>query len=373
MLLTSMLESTPAPPRPIRVMVVDDSVVVRGLIGRWVGAASGFEVVATAPNGRIALDLVRETAPDIVLLDLDMPELDGVSALPLMLAERPGLSVVVVSTLTQRNAEISLHCLALGAIDYLPKPGALRELTLSASFREELLVKLDGIAARHRRGAPVADLSPPGGHLSGPLATRPRALVIGASAGGPRAIGEVLKGLGRVSQRVPILVVQHMPPIFTTVFAEQLSDETGLDAHEGREGERIEPGHVYVAPGAHHMGLRLVAGSPSIHLDEGSPIRHCRPALDILLRDAAAIYDGGALAVVLTGMGSDGLEGARTLVRTGGAVIVQDEASSVVWGMPGSIAKAGLARSVLPLGDIAAAIEDAVTHDAASFPLRAPA
>lgn len=357
---------TPASGRPLRVMVVDDSAVVRGLVGRWVGAASGFEVVASAPNGRVALDLLAAAAPDIVLLDLDMPELDGVAALPLLLRQRPAMSIVVVSTLTQRNAEISLRCLALGAIECLPKPGGPRELTLAAGFREDLIRVLDGLVARHRRGEPARHLRPPGPAMSSPPAGRPRALVIGASTGGPRAVSAVLKALGRASARVPILVVQHMPPIFTTVFAQQLSAETGIAAREGRDGERVEPGRVYVAPGGRHMGLHLVAGIPSIRLDDGPAVRHCRPALDIILRDAAAIYGGGTVAVVLTGMGSDGLDGARALARTGATIIAQDEATSVVWGMPGSIAKAGLARSVLPLGEIAGTIEAMLGPDAAA-------
>ncbi len=347
---------------PVRVMVVDDSVVVRGLLSRWIGEAPGFEIVATAPDGRAALDLVRHAAPDIVLLDLDMPRLDGVAALPLLLRERPGASVLVLSTLTQRNAEISLRCLALGAVDCVPKPGSLRDLSLSAEFRAELLAKLEGLAARHRRGADRTNITAiratrPTHRRAPEAAVRPRALVIGASTGGPRAVIALLRSARRVAGQVPILLVQHMPPIFTAVLAQQISVETGLPAREGRDGERLERGRIYVAPGGHHMGVRIdEGGAPSIRIDDGPARRHCRPAVDVLFTDAARIYGGGTLAVVLTGMGQDGLDGAAAIAKAHGTVLVQDEASSVVWGMPGSIARAGLAQAVLPLAELGDAV-----------------
>jgi two-component system chemotaxis response regulator CheB len=360
---------SPAVPgaRSVRIMVVDDSAVVRGLVSRWIGEADGFELVAAAPNGRAALDLVETAAPDIVLLDLDMPELGGIATLPLLLARKPGLKVIVVSTLTQRNAVTSLRCLALGAVDYLPKPSTQQEVTTSLDFRRELMARLDALSGLYRtaaapgpalRNAKVAERpTEPATRVGIP---RPRCLLIGASTGGPRAVMRVLKGLGRVSERVPILVVQHMPPIFTTVFAEQVSNETRIPAREGCGGERIEPGRVYIAPGGRHMGLALLGGEIAIRLDDGPPVRHCRPAVDILFRDAARLFGAGTLGVVLTGMGSDGTDGARAVVEAGGAVIAQDEVTSTVWGMPGSIAKAGLARVVLPLDDIAPALEAAL-------------
>lgn len=347
--------------RPVRVMVVDDSAVVRGLVSRWITAEQGLVLAGTAPNGRVALDLVDTVAPDILLLDLDMPVLDGVAALPLLLRRRPGLSVVVVSTLTRRNAEISLRCLTLGALDYLPKPSGPRDLTASAAFRDELVGKLHGLSARHRVGRPGS--APAASPAWRPPRLRPgaavpaRAVLIGASTGGPRAVIQVLRSLAPAAHEMPILVVQHMPPIFTSVFAAQIAAETGLAAAEARDGERVVAGRVFVAPGGRHMGLRSDGASVVVRLDDGPALHHCRPSVDVLLNEAAEVYGAAAMAVILTGMGTDGLDGARRLAALGAAIVAQDEASSVVWGMPGAVAKAGLARQVLPLGEIAGAIE----------------
>jgi two-component system chemotaxis response regulator CheB len=358
-----------APPASrARVMVVDDSAVVRGLVSRWLTESGQFDVVGTAANGRIAIDLVDRAQPDIVLLDLDMPELDGIGTLPHLLKKRPQMSVVVVSTLTQRNADISLKCLALGAVDCLPKPESSRGVTTSAAFRGELMAKLQGLAAfRHRKqglhpaaqrpeAAPRAN--PPA--RPRPVAVAPRCLLIGASTGGPRAVTQVIASLGPALQRIPVLVVQHMPPIFTTAFAEQLRVQSGLMAREPEHGERLAPGQIYVAPGGRHMGLACGDAQPAIRLDDGPQVNFCRPAVDVLFRDAAAVFGASALAVVLTGMGADGTHGAQALVEAGATVLVQDEATSTVWGMPGSIAKAGLAHGILPLDQIAPALKTAL-------------
>jgi two-component system, chemotaxis family, protein-glutamate methylesterase/glutaminase len=343
-----------------RVLVADDSVVVRGLIGRWL-AESGIDVVASVSNGRAAIEALDKAEPDIVLLDLDMPELDGLGALPRLLARRPALSVVIVSTLTKRNAEISLKCLRLGAVDYLPKPETNREVTTSMSFRQELVAKVEALADRLRHkpqdraflwpGARA--VSPPFGAPTLP----PRCLLVGASTGGPKAIGQVLAEAGEALQAVPVLIVQHMPPIFTAVFAEHLTAQLGSPAREAEHGEALVPGRIYVAPGGRHMGLaRDDAGRPAIRLDDGAPVNFCRPAADILFRDAASLFGPSALALVLTGMGSDGLQGSRALAQVGAGVIAQDAATSTVWGMPGHVARAGLAREVLPLPAIGPAI-----------------
>jgi two-component system chemotaxis response regulator CheB len=352
-------------------MVVDDSVVVRGLMSRWINEIPGFEVVGIAANGRMAIDRAAELKPDIVLLDLDMPELDGIDALPELTKRSPSTSVIVVSTLTRRNAEISLRCLSLGAVDYLTKPSMQQEASTCPEFRQELTMRLRALAPQARQPEKVvaAPLPAPSAPTSRPAslagAFGPRCLVIGASTGGPRALTAFLKALAPAAARLPILLVQHMPPIFTTVFAEQLAQETGLPAQEGRDGERVLPGRIYLAPGGRHMGLSATPGEVAIRLDDGAPVRHCRPAVDILFRDAAAIYGPGTLAIVLTGMGSDGTDGARAVVEAGGQVYVQDEATSTIWGMPGSIAKAGLARAVLPLDGLAPAIEALLLRRAA--------
>jgi two-component system, chemotaxis family, protein-glutamate methylesterase/glutaminase len=374
----------------IRVLVADDSAVVRGLVARWIGEA-GFELVGTASNGRIALEMISRHDPDVVLLDIEMPELDGTTALPRMLAMSPSIQVVMMSTLTTRNADISLRCLALGAVDYIAKPESSRGVTTSDVFRAELIerVRVFGAArARARRPAhmpaaapsgpaPVpapAPAAPPSG-LPAALPAAPRqaaaftlrpkarnraparALLIGSSTGGPRAVGEVLEGIGAATlRRLPVLIVQHMPPIFTAVFAEHLSTRTGLKAAEGQADERVEPGRIYVAPGGRHMGLGTGPGGPVIKLTDGPPVNFCRPAVDVLFKDAATVFGSATATVILTGMGSDGTNGARALTEAGGPVLAQDEATSTVWGMPGSVARAGLAEAVLPLPELGAAL-----------------
>uniref|UniRef100_UPI0035CC5E69 chemotaxis-specific protein-glutamate methyltransferase CheB n=1 Tax=uncultured Methylobacterium sp. TaxID=157278 RepID=UPI0035CC5E69 len=331
----------------------------------------------------IALEMMARHDPDVVLLDIDMPELDGTEALPRLLAASPTLQVVMMSTLTTRNADISLKCLALGAVDYLAKPESNRGVTTSDAFRTDLVerVRLFG-AARARRRGPAPALVAPGAVLASavprpatPIALRPKAraavaprvLLVGASTGGPRAVGEMLERIGPATlRRLPILIVQHMPPIFTAVFAEHLSTRTGLPAAEGRADERLEPGRIYVAPGGRHMGLSGGPGrDPVIRLDDGPPVNFCRPAVDVLFKDAAALFGAATLSVVLTGMGSDGTQGARALVEAGGAVLAQDEATSTVWGMPGSVAKAGLAQAVLPLPEIGPALRALITGQVA--------
>ncbi|KQT14781.1 two-component system response regulator protein-glutamate methylesterase [Methylobacterium sp. Leaf399] len=363
----------------IRVMIADDSAVVRGLVARWLGEA-GYDVVATAANGRIAVEAMSRHDPDVVLLDIDMPELDGTQALPLLLAKSPGLQVVMMSTLTTRNADISLRCLALGAVDYLAKPESNRGVTTSDVFRTDLIERVRVFGSARARRRPSHSSSPatagnagvplPSARPAAPVLLRPKArsvvppkvLLIGASTGGPRAVGEVLEKIGAATLRqFPVLIVQHMPPVFTAVFAEHLGARTGLPAAEGKADERLMPGRIYVAPGGRHMGLAGNRGEVTIRLDDGPVVNFCRPAVDVLFRDAAAIYGAATLSVVLTGMGSDGTGGARALTEAGGAVLAQDEATSTVWGMPGSIAKAGLAQAILPLGDIGAALRNLLT------------
>ena len=366
------MSSAPAPvlPRlgqePLRVMVVDDSVVVRGLLSRWVSQHGSMEVVATASNGRLALDKLETLDPDIILLDLDMPELDGIAALPLILRKRPNVSVLVTSTLTARNAEISLKCLSLGAVDYLPKPESNRDLTTSQSFRHELVTKLDaiGTARRRRNVRPSEPRVTETGRQRRPVQpalrapTAPRCLLIGASTGGPQAIAQLLGEMAPIVDRMPVLIVQHMPPIFTAVFAEHLKNQTGNMVREPFDGERLLPGTVYVAPGGRHMGVTRVNGHPAVRLDDGPPVNYCRPAVDVLFEDAAEVFASSALAIILTGMGSDGTRGARALSDAGATIVAQDEASSIVWGMPGNVVRAGLASAVLPLSDISGAMKD---------------
>ncbi|BBF91664.1 protein-glutamate methylesterase/protein-glutamine glutaminase [Blastochloris tepida] len=359
--------------QPIRVMIVDDAVVVRGLVSRWLAEETGVEVVASLRNGREAVDQFNRYDPDVVVLDIEMPELDGISTLPLLLEKKRDLIVIMASTLTRRNAEISLKALSLGAADYIPKPETNRDVTTSTTFRRELVDKIKSLAARRRRTAPrpapaVAPVAgrpaaPPLTPRLGPLPadirlrpfppTPPRVIAIGSSTGGPQALQVVLKGLAPIAARFPIIITQHMPPTFTTILAEHLGRASGRPAHEGIDGEPITAGTIYVAPGGRHMVIKRVNNVPVIGLEDGPPVNYCKPAVDPLFASAADAYGAGLLAVVLTGMGSDGAHGAGDVVAHGGGVIAQDEATSVVWGMPGATAHSGVCSAVLPLNDIA--------------------
>ena len=357
--------------RRIRVMIVDDAVVVRGLFSRWIQEEADFEVVASLRTGREAVDQLTRADPDVVVLDVDMPELDGIAALPLLLEKKRDLVVIMASTLTRRNAEISLRALSLGAADYIPKPASNREVSGSTSFRRELIEKIRhlGLRAKRLRAAPAARHEAPPLQPSArpapaapattlalrpmPL-TPPRVLLIGASTGGPQALNLVIAQIAGVLERAPVLVTQHMPPTFTAILAEHLERIAKRPVREGRDGEEINAGTVYIAPGGHHMTVaRRDNGTAVIALDDGAPVNFCKPAVDPLFASAAAVWGPKALAVVLTGMGADGLAGGKTLIAAGGHLIAQDEETSVVWGMPGQVAHAGLCSAVLPLKDIA--------------------
>jgi len=354
-------------PQPIRVMVVDDSVVVRGLVARWLGEEPGFEVVASLRTGREAVDQVERVRPDVVLLDIEMPVLDGLSALPLLLEKDRDLVVVMASTLTRHNAEASLKALSLGAADYIPKPETNRGVTTSAEFRRELVDKVRTLGARRRRRpaprpfrAEIPARAPaPAAGTAAPIRLRPfghtapRVLLIGSSTGGPQALTTVMAQLAGVIDRAAVLITQHMPPTFTTILAEHLGRASGRPVHEAVDREPIQPGRVYIAPGGRHMLVDRANDGPVIALDDGPPVNFCRPAVDPLFSSAAKVWGASILAVVLTGMGADGAHGAADIVAAGGNVIAQDEASSVIWGMPGAAANAGVCAAVLPLDQIA--------------------
>jgi two-component system chemotaxis response regulator CheB len=375
-----------SPPRfeagvaPIRVMIVDDALVVRGLLSRWIEAEEGLKLVGSMCSGREAVEQLERTNPDVVILDVDMPDTDGIEALPQLLKIKRDLVVIMASTLTLRNAEISLRALSLGAADYIPKPQATREFAASTSFRRELIDKIKALGLRRRRGSGstprvARDRSPAGKRtarqvVSPALAPQvhdtltlrpfalmpPRVLLIGASTGGPQALNRFFSQMKSVVDQAPVLVVQHMPPTFTTVFAEHIARAAGRPAHEAIDGEEIRAGQIYVAPGGRHMRVIRRDETAVIALDDGPPINFCKPAVDSLFDSAAEIWGSKNLALVLTGMGSDGKLGAASVVAAGGSVIAQDEESSVVWGMPGSVANAGLCSAVLPLDQIAAKV-----------------
>jgi len=370
--------------RRIRVMIVDDAVVVRGLFGRWVEAEPDLEVVASLRTGREAVNQVERADPDVVVLDVDMPELDGIAALPLLLEKKRDLVVIMASTLTRRNAEISLKALSLGAADYIPKPASNREVTGSPSFRRDLIEKIRQLGLRSKRlrfgnlrarvpGTEAPAALPPKLRASAaqpitlrPLpATAPRVLVIGSSTGGPQALNAIVTQIGSVLDRAPVLITQHMPPTFTTILAEHLARLTNRPAREAVEGEEVNAGTIYLAPGGRHMSVVRRDGIAVIALDDGPLVNFCKPAVDPLFSSAAEVWGPKVLGLVLTGMGSDGLRGAQAIAAAGGSILAQDEPTSVVWGMPGQVAHAGLCSAVLPLDEIASRLTRLFTGDKA--------
>lgn len=348
-------------PALISVMVVDDSAIVRGLISRQIEAADGMAVVASASGAAMALNTLKQRRVDVIILDIEMPEMDGITALPLLLAAQPGVKVLIASTLSRRNAEISLRALELGAADYLPKPEGAPESR--ETFNRELVDKIRALggkaAAAHARDEAVAPPAPAAPLAAAPRvwapAARPTVVAIGGSTGAPPVLISIFQQLGtRIEQ--PILLTQHMPATFTQILAEQIKRVSGRPAAEAVDGEPILGGRVYVAPGGWHMVARRVNGAAVIGLNQEPPEHFCRPAVDPMLASLAEVYGPGVLACILTGMGSDGAKGCEKVAASGGRFIVQDEASSAVWGMPGAAAKTGLASRVVPGGEMAATL-----------------
>ncbi len=359
-----------------RVMLVEDSAVVRGMVRNWVDAMDGAEVVASADNGQVALNKVAAAKPDVIILDIEMPIMDGLTALPGLLRAAPGAKVLVASTLSRRNAEVSLKAMALGAADYIAKPSFQRDGNdARAEFKAELIRKVTGLAgigealgsARGNASVSVPSTAlAPGKHQKWeaiPAATakfslrrasiaRPRALVVGSSTGGPAALTKLFTILKGHLDKVPVLITQHMPPTFTALLGENLCRLTGLEGGEAKDKEPVVPGRIYVAPGGFHMRVTQEGAQAVIALDEGAPVNHCRPAVDPLFESVADIYRGGTLALILTGMGTDGAQGAVKIADAGGTVMAQDEKSSIVWGMPGAAMNAGACVGAFALEDL---------------------
>lgn len=359
----------------LRVMVVDDSAVIRGLITRWIEAESDMIVAASIRTGLDAVNQVDRVDPDVVVLDIEMPDLDGISALPQLLKKKPKLVVIMASTLTRRNAEISFRALSLGAADYIPKPESTRETGAADIFKHDLIEKIRHLGARARRPVTVASPSiAPGSAANAPLprtsngnmprvaepklmlrpfgSAMPRVLLIGSSTGGPQALMTLVASIKPVIELYPVLITQHMPPTFTTILAEHLGRSSGFPAHEAIDGEPVKAGQIYLAPGGHHMRAIRAGAGAVIALGDDAPVNFCKPAVDPMFKSAIDVWQSGVMAVVLTGMGSDGMRAGKEIVAAGGSVIAQDEATSVVWGMPGSAANAGICAAVLPLDQI---------------------
>jgi two-component system chemotaxis response regulator CheB len=335
---------------PIRVLVVDDSATIRSLLTATLSADADLKVVGAAVDGRAAVEMVAASPPDVVLLDVEMPVLDGISALREIRRLQPRLPVIMFSSLTDRGAKATLDALLAGANDYAAKPAGLDAAAVAAVIRDDLVAKIKALCPRgggsDRPAAATIAKRPAGGSV-GPA----KAVVIAVSTGGPTALAEVLPALA-AEARVPVLIVQHMPAFFTAQLAERLSAICGHEVREARDGSPISPGDILLAPGGRHLAVAGNAEAARVRLTDEPPENSCRPAADVLFRTAARVWGGGVLGVILTGMGRDGLAGARAIVEAGGTVLAQDEFSSVVWGMPGEVAKAGLADAVLPLARI---------------------
>ncbi len=346
----------------IRVLVVDDSVVIRRLVTHALERDSELEVVGAAANGSIALQRIPQYNPDVLTLDVEMPEMDGLETLRHIRRDYPHLRVIMFSTLTERGAEVTLEALSLGADDYVTK--ASNEGSLDQSMmrlREDLIPRIKQFflwpaktSAAPRPQAPQVPAPPPRERAASfALSAKqpPKVVVIGVSTGGPSALGSILPHLP-AEFPLPILLVQHMPPLFTRFLAERLHTTCALAVEEARQGDPVVAGKILIAPGDFHLKVAARSGEVRVQLDQSPPENFCRPAVDALFSSIAEVYGGAVIAAVLTGMGHDGLRGVEILRAQGASILAQDEASSVVWGMPGAVVTAGLADSVLPLDQI---------------------
>jgi two-component system chemotaxis response regulator CheB len=346
-------------------MVVDDSAVIRGMFTRMLENNNDIRVVASVGDGALALKALERQDIDLVVLDIEMPNMDGLTALPQLIKAKPGLVVIMASSLTERNAEISLRALRMGATDYVTKPSSREALRAADDFKRDLVEKVlalgrkraDRASAGGRaplpEGVPAAAVFKFDGEIKlRPAGTvKPEVIAIGSSTGGPQALAEVLKSLS-AGTKLPILITQHMPPTFTSILATHIAQSTGWPCAEAKDGDVVEKGHIYVAPGGRHMLIEKSGVHRVIRLSDAPPENFCRPAVDPMLRSIAKAYGASVLVIILTGMGYDGRTGSQDIVKAGGTVIAQDKETSVVWGMPGAVATSGLCSAVLPLKEL---------------------
>lgn len=354
---------------PIRVLVCDDSLTIRSAVTRMLRAETDFDVVASVRDGRAAVNAVQAqlttTPVDVVVLDIEMPVMDGMTALPLILKIDPSVRVIMASTLTSRGASITLESLALGAADYVPKPSTTGQFG-DEDFRVELVAKVRGLGRLRQREKTRAPLR---AHAAGQAAPAPRApcvraapfrptlLAIGSSTGGPQALFTFFRSLGpRLG--IPVVLTQHMPASFVPLLADQITRLGGMPCREASEGDVLRADHIAIAPGGRHLVVGSGPHGFTASLSDAPAENFCKPSVDVMLRSAAIAAKGKVLVVMLTGMGRDGLAGTRSVVEAGGFALAQDEDSSVVWGMPGAVATAGLCRDVLPLGLLAPAVRE---------------
>jgi two-component system chemotaxis response regulator CheB len=334
-------------------MVVDDSVVVRMLVAEALHADPALELAGVANNGKVALDKLAEVQPDVVVLDVEMPVMDGLETLRALRQRDRRLPVVMFSTLTSRGTSTTIEALTRGASDYVTKPSTANRAESVAVLTHELLPKLKALAARRSSSTHTTPLHvrPARAGIAPPV----EAVVLGISTGGPNALAEMLPQLP-ADLGVPVLVVQHMPPMFTGLLAQRLDKVCALEVQEAVGGETPEPGQVWVAQGGRHLTVLRTESGLRLAANDDPPVNSCRPAVDVLFSSASRVFGSGLLAVVMTGMGQDGLRGCEQVRAAGGQIVVQDEDSSVVWGMPRFVAENGLADAVLPLDRIAAEI-----------------
>ena len=369
----------------VNVLVVDDSVVIRKLVTTVLEGDPDISVVGTAASGSIALSKLLQVAPDLVTLDIEMPGMNGIDTLREIRKTHPRLPVIMFSTLTERGASATLDALTAGASDYVCKPANIGSVPeVLDTVRSQLVPKIKGLcrSARPVRPAPTAPAATAGARpgaaprgtvlsqRSGAPAPSARIdlLAVGSSTGGPDALTTVLPQLP-ADLPVPVVITQHMPPVFTRLFAQRLDAKCRLRVKEAETGDVVEPGLVLIAPGDRHLELKATGAGVRVHLSDAPPENFCRPAVDVMFRSAAATYGDAVLGVVLTGMGSDGARGAEVLRRAGSEILVQDQATSVVWGMPGAVVAAGQAHRVVPLDRVAQEIVLAAARKRAPLPL----
>lgn len=369
---------------PIKVMVVDDSAVIRGFLVKLLGSSEDIVVTSIASNGQIAISNLVKNRHDIILLDVEMPVMDGLTAIPRLLETQPDVKIIMCSTLTTENAETTLRSFALGAVECIAKPTSTQDIYSKDSFRDLLIRTLHEIVGAkiptvqktlspNTEKHPSVRTPPPSasGTVSANVARlhpravsktinlratnegfqgKPELLAIGSSTGGPNALFKLLNTLRGID--VPVVITQHMPPTFTRILAEHIKQQTGLSAVEAEDGMPLVAGRIHVAPGGFHMLINRKGATPIINIDDGPMENFCRPAVDPMLRSAVKIFGNKIMTVILTGMGQDGMLGCREVIAAGGRVIAQDEATSVVWGMPGAVALDGSCSAVLPLEEI---------------------
>ena len=347
----------------IRVMLVDDSAIIRGLITKMVASDPGITIVASVGDGAQAVKRMEKRDIDVIVLDIEMPVMDGLTALPKLIKIDPNVKIIMASTLTERNADVSLQALKAGAADYVPKPTSMNKVSGASDFRREILekIKILGAASRRQAGRPVpaadvaADSQSQPSIYSVPVTLRqptnilpPKILAIGCSTGGPQALFKLFANL-KPKIDVPVVITQHMPPTFTRLLAEHIANSSDWTCTEAQDGDVLKANHAYVAPGDFHMEIENAPDGFTIRVNQNPPENFCRPAVDPMFRSLSQVYGGRVLAVVMTGMGTDGLKGGGKIVETGGTLFAQDEKTSIVWGMPGAVAAAGLCSDVLPI------------------------